>query len=106
MTVSACKEQTCVVSKPRYFIIDSGASVNLIAECNLTAEEKARKRLLRVPLILSTASGKTEAKYCVEVYIPALRMSLTFCILKDTPSARHSAQSGSESAAKSSGVRG
>ena len=66
--------------------VDSGASVDLIARKNLTAEEWNRRVKLKCPLILRTANHKITVKYCTDVFVPAMEKVLKFYILDDSQS--------------------
>ena len=73
-------------STTRDYIIDSGASVNLIARKLLSEAEWSKRKRLAVPLVLRTANSKVIATHTTEVYIKDVDMSMKFYILEDTPS--------------------
>ena len=80
MDVERCPDPT-----NRSFIIDSGASVSFIAEGDLTAEEWAGRRKLKVPHVLNSANGTVEGHYTVQIYVQDLDDYFIFLVLKKTP---------------------
>ena len=68
----------------RNFIVDSGASFNLIGDGDLTTSEKQRVRKA-CPIQLSTANGSVQCDRVLDLYVQDLEQSMEFYILKNCP---------------------
>ena len=68
----------------RNFIVDSGASFNLIGEKDLTASERKRVRKA-CPIQLNTANGTVESDRVLDIHVQDLDVSIEFYILKNCP---------------------
>ena len=59
----------------RNFIVDSGASFNLIGEKDLTPSERKRVRKA-CPIALNTANGTVESDKVLDIYVTDLDISI------------------------------
>ena len=90
---ASCSHLFCVPGvnrnghKPRFHLIDSGASCHLVSRKQLTQEELRRIRKAAEPMPLQTANGIITADEVVDIYIEGLQESITCYILNDTPNA-------------------
>ena len=76
--------QALLVSKGpagRNFIVDSGASFNLIGDKDLTASEKQRVRKA-CPIQLNTANGTVQCDRVLDIYVQDLDVSIEFIFSK------------------------
>ena len=68
----------------RNFIVDSGASFNLIGSKELSPAEKKRIRKA-CPISLNTANGVVCAEDVLDIYVHDLGISIEFYVLPDVP---------------------
>ena len=64
--------------------MDTGASINLISESDLTDEERDKMRLLETPVRMRTAKGPVSAYYSVDLMIDQLEIVTEVYVLPDT----------------------
>ena len=69
----------------RYFLVDSGASVDLIAPEDLTKAENKSKYRPAKPFKLSTANGDIEVQTKVNIDLPGLDIVMKAHVTTDTP---------------------
>ena len=71
----------------REFLLDSGASMHMVAWSNLTDEEKKQARHLTAPIPLTIANGTVISRFWTYVTIPSLgNLHVPVIILRDAPS--------------------
>ena len=73
-------------NKYRQYIIDSGASLHMVARKSLSRKEQSSLRRTSEPLQLQTANGIVLAEWEVEVEIIPLKVKLWALVLDNTPS--------------------
>ena len=76
---------TPATNSQRSFIIDSGATFQLVSEDELTAKEKSRVRESGVPMDMQTANRFVTAKSEVEVFSKDLGVTVTAYTLPKVP---------------------
>ena len=81
-----CSQGAALVSTSgRSYILDSGASFNLIGKPFLTRKEIARVRTSEDSIELTTAVGKLESNECIDIFVQDFGMSFTFWVLPEVP---------------------
>jgi len=77
----------CSDESTRYFIVDSGASYNLINRSDITEEESYSLRKVTPGIEFWTANGIVTADFVVEIWVNDLQSHFTAYVLDDTPNA-------------------
>ena len=81
-----CSQGAALVSTSgRSYILDSGASFNLIGKPFLTRKEIARVRTSEDSIELTTAVGKLEPNECIDIFVQDFGMSFIFWVLPEVP---------------------
>ena len=69
----------------RYYIVDSGASMHLVAEDEITEEERSTRHKRASPVPLNTANGVIWTEEGVTVYIEELGIEVEAALFKSSP---------------------
>jgi hypothetical protein len=72
-------------TEERCYILDSGASFNLIGRKFMTRKEVSRIKRAALTIALTTATCDVEINETVDIYVADLKMTFTFWVLPEVP---------------------